>query len=70
MAVGKEEGANKGDSPQLLLSTWLIMYLRGDLPGGLPNDFLSRGTSTLLVFDKILCDRDALKAKKDLRAPG
>ena len=54
-----------GNSPfNLVLSTWFVMYLLGDRPGGLPNDFLTRGTSSLLVFDTILCDQDALEAEE------
>ncbi len=54
-----------GSSPfELVLSTWFVMYLHGDRPGGLPNDFLARGSSALLVFDTILCDKDALDAEE------
>lgn len=46
----------------LVLNTWLISYLHGELPGGSPADFLTRGASALLVFDHVLCDENALKA--------
>ncbi len=48
----------------LLLNTWFVMYLHGDRPGGLPNDFLSRGSSALLLFDTVFCDKDALESEE------
>lgn len=54
-----------GNQPfDLVLSTWFVMYLLSDRPGGLPNDFLTRGTSSLLLFDTIICDQDALEAEE------
>lgn len=51
------------DSFDLVLSTWFVMYLHEDLPGGLPNDFLSHGATALLVFDRVVCDENALAAE-------
>ena len=59
-----EQGISSNTSLELVLSTWFIMYLHDDRPGGLPADFLSRGSSSLLVLDKVLCDKDALEAEK------
>lgn len=64
MAVMTEEVTSGGREFELVLSTWFVMYLHGDRPGGLPNDFLSRGSSALLIFDKILCDKDALDSEE------
>ncbi|MCA9731524.1 hypothetical protein KC799_05320 [candidate division KSB1 bacterium] len=52
----------ENNSFSLVLNSWLIMYLFGERPGGSPADFLSRGASSLLVFDTILCDEHALRA--------
>lgn len=59
-----EQNIRDNKQIELVLSTWFVMYLHGDRPGGLPNDFLSRGSSALLVFDTILCDKDALDAEE------
>jgi len=67
MVVSEKQSTGGSTSYELVLSTWFVMYLHGDRPGGLPNDFLSRGSSALLVFDKIICDKDALEAEERFR---
>lgn len=62
------KGSNASKSGlQLVLNTWLTMYLhdgeRGR-PGGLPNDFLTHGSAALLLFDSVICDREAFEAEQ------
>lgn len=67
MAVTTEVGTDLRKALQLVLNTWFVMYLhegeRGK-PGGLPNDFLSRGSPALLILDDVLCDADALESER------
>ena len=67
MAATTEVGTDVRKPLQLALNTWFVMYLhegeRGK-PGGLPNDFLSRGSAALLIFDNVLCDADALESER------
>jgi hypothetical protein len=58
------------ETPQLnvVLNTWLLLYIHNEDPsahtlGGLPNDFLTRGAASLLVFDHVICDEDGLSTE-------
>lgn len=54
-----------GRDPELLLSTWFFLYLHPNRSvGGLPNEFLTDGSTALLLFDTIGCDANALAWEK------
>jgi len=45
----------------LALSTWFFVLLHEhNVVGGLPNEFLSQGSAALLLFDRVLCDKETL----------
>jgi hypothetical protein len=66
-----QQAADINPSNALVLSTWFIMYLheegRDHRPGGLPNDFLTNGAASLLIFDEVLCDAYALEAEEEFK---
>jgi hypothetical protein len=48
----------------LVLSTWFLSYLHeGRGARGLPNDFLTKAPGALLLYDHILCDKEAFDAE-------
>ncbi|MGA9596102.1 MAG: hypothetical protein WBV06_08090, partial [Acidimicrobiia bacterium] len=48
----------------IALNSWLFTSLAGGRPGGLPNDFLTRGSAALLIFDDVICDEQGLAAEE------
>jgi len=57
-------GLNDSTPRSLVLSTWFVMNIRGEAPGGLPADFLTHGAAALLLFDEVICDAEALNAER------
>ena len=53
---------------QLALGTRFHRLIVDSAPGGLPSDFLSYASSTLLLCDKILCDQEAFDCEMDFAA--
>lgn len=56
-----------GEETQLLLSTWFYKYLMDQTPAGLPNEIFTKSPHTLLLYDKIICDKSAYEAEKNLQ---
>jgi hypothetical protein len=49
-----------------MLNSWFMGYVLGRTPEGIPNDFLSRGAESLLVFDSVIVDRHALDSELEV----